>query len=101
MLSFSTLVYFSNIADEPMETRLKAKETNIKFGQSLYVNCSSRANPSPYYQIYKNGNLVQNTSKGEFYVQKVDSSHEGEYKCVPVNHLGKGSAKTLKITVEG
>ena len=65
------------------------------------MNCSSRANPSPYYQLYRNGNLFQNSSNGLFQVKEMDRSHGGDYKCVPVNMFGEGPVKTLTITVEG
>lgn len=90
-----------NVQYKPKETQLKARSTILKFGQKLFLNCSSRANPSPHYQIYRNGNLVQNSGKGEFHVKEVDRSHAGEYKCVPMNQFGEGPEKTLTITVEG
>ena len=40
-------------------------------------------------------------TSGEYFVHKVDRSQQGEYKCIPVNELGLGAEKTIKITVEG
>ena len=88
-------------SDLPRDTQLKATLTSLKVGDNLSLNCSSRANPRPYYQIYKDGNLLQNMTSGEYFVQKVDRSQQGEYKCIPVNELGLGAEKTIKITVEG
>ena len=68
-------------------------------GSVLYEECYTDANPGPHiFLLYFNGNLIRNSSSGEFNVT-VDS--DGVYTCAPINTVGSGDNASFSVTIFG
>ncbi|XP_022803628.1 fibroblast growth factor receptor 4-like isoform X2 [Stylophora pistillata] len=68
-------------------------------GSVLYEECYTDANPGPHiFLLYFNGNLIRNSSSGEFNVT-VDS--DGVYTCAPINTVGSGDNASFSVTIVG
>ena len=91
-------VYF---ADLPTGTRMTpdGNDTVVLAGGSLFLNCTSDANPAVrVFQLIFDSILIATSSSGMF---SVTVRKAGIYTCIPVNEVGSGDSATVKVTVLG
>ena len=87
--------------DLPTSTVLGSvpENTTLLRGSSVYLNCSTDANPTAHvYHFYSSGSRVGNSSSGVF---NITVETDGVYTCVPVNTVGTGDNATISISVVG
>ncbi|XP_022799235.1 deleted in malignant brain tumors 1 protein-like, partial [Stylophora pistillata] len=71
--------------------------TVVLAGGSLFLNCTSDANPAvKEFQLTFGSTLIATSSSGMF---SVTVKTFGIYKCFPVNEVGSGDSATVKVTV--
>ena len=89
------------LADLPTGTRMTSdgNDTVVLAGGSLFLNCTSEANPAVHvFQLIFDSTRVATSSSGMF---SVTVRKAGIYKCIPVNEVGSGDNATVKVTVLG
>lgn len=75
------------------------KDTVVLAGGSLFLNCTSDANPTvSVFQLVFDSALIATSSSGMF---SVTVKKTGMYTCIPVNEVGSGDSATVKVTVLG
>eukprot|EP00794_Sanderia_malayensis_P010648 gene10648-11776_t len=88
---------------EPVGTQFRTNKVNnvARLGQSIAFNCSfTEARPViVYYQIFRDGTLVSNSTSGIFILDPVSLSQEGVYTCIPKNIIGNGLQKQINFTI--
>ena len=74
-------------------------DTVVLAGGSLFLNCTSDANPAvDVFQLKFDSTRVATSSSGMF---SVTVRKAGIYICIPVNEVGSGDNATVKVTVLG
>ena len=97
-MRITNYVYF---ADLPTVTRMipDGNYTVVSAGGSLFLNCTSDANPAVHvFQLIFDSTLIATSSSGMF---SVTVRKAGIYTCIPVNEVGSGDSATVKVTVLG
>ena len=78
---------------------LDLKDTVVLAGGSLFLNCTSDANPTvSVFQLAFDSALIASSSSGMF---SVTVKKAGMYTCIPVNEVGPGDSATVRVTVLG
>eukprot|EP00794_Sanderia_malayensis_P011406 gene11406-12594_t len=74
---------------EPRGTKFTSDKPNHVGGLGLAATftCSAHGNPLIFYQIFKNGLLLRNSTSGILNLASVSLSDEGTYSCIPINNL--------------
>eukprot|EP00794_Sanderia_malayensis_P010647 gene10647-11775_t len=70
-----------------------------QLGGNVTLSCHTSALPVPFYQIYKNGMLLSNTTSASVTLADLLIHNEGNYTCIPRNLLGNGETDSLFLTV--
>ena len=77
-------------------------ENPVFEGESILFICSTVALPTViYYQIFHDGNLVQNNTNRSFFINVSKSYHEGQYECKAVNVVGMNSIGSVRVNISG
>ncbi|CAH3025497.1 unnamed protein product [Porites evermanni] len=88
-----------NVQYKPTETQLTAPSKEAKEGEPFKITCTARANPTPVYQFYRDGKLIQRTSTGVLSFPSIKTEDGGTYRCVPTNKVGEGPEAIVTFTV--
>ena len=94
------IVLFST--DKPRATNLTSnveKMDNVFEGQTITFFCSADSVPPAVYEFRFKREFLGYSKDGEFVIQSVNSSHKGEYECVPSNILGIGDIAAMSLNV--
>ena len=74
-------------------------DTVVLAGGSLFLKCTSEANPAVHvFQLIFDSTRVATSSSGMF---SVTVRKAGIYTCIPVNEVGSGDSATVKVTALG
>lgn len=84
--------------DAPKDTEAKLNTRNIREGQSVTFNCSSKGRPDPTISWFKNSTEV--STGPTWTVESIDSSHDGQYYCEASNKHGTVKSTPVKIDVQ-
>lgn len=93
---------FWNISDAPRTTNLTSTVNPVMEGSPTVLTCDTDARPLPvYYQLYREGVLVHNSTNGTYLLDAAMHYHAGSYECVPFNLAGYGDNATHVLTING
>eukprot|EP00795_Rhopilema_esculentum_P016841 gene16841-8312_t len=70
-----------------------------ELGAITVFTCNADGNPTVFYQMYKDGSLLANTTLGVYTINATSFNDQGTYSCVPVNYRGEGQSVALNFTV--
>ncbi|XP_068686464.1 hemicentin-2-like isoform X2 [Montipora foliosa] len=87
---------------KPRATNLTSnveKMDNVFEGQTIKFFCSADSVPPAVYEFRFKREFLGYSKDGEFVIQSVNSSHKGEYECVPSNILGIGDIAAMSLNV--
>ncbi|XP_068733686.1 peroxidasin-like isoform X2 [Montipora capricornis] len=87
---------------KPRATKLTSnveKMDNVFEGQTITFFCSADSVPPAVYEFRFKRELLGYSKDGVFVIQNVNSSHKGEYECVPSNILGTGDIAAMSLNV--
>ena len=103
MLSSCYIFFSFVIAVTPRNTTLTSDRPNHvgALGHPITITCSAEGVPDIYYGIYRDGNLISNSTNLTFTIPSLALSDEGQYSCIPKNILGAGPTKDFNLTVHG
>ena len=86
----------------PKDTTFNVSANPVLQGDSVVFTCSSLAVPSAvYYQIFLDGNLIQNNTNGTYVLNSAYNYDEGLYECRPINLVGVDSIASKILNVSG
>ncbi|XP_068685522.1 hemicentin-1-like isoform X2 [Montipora foliosa] len=87
---------------KPRATNLTSnveKMDNVFEGQTITFFCSADSVPPAVYEFRFKREFLGYSKDGVFVIQNVNSSHKGEYECVPSNILGTGDIAAMSLNV--
>ena len=94
--------YFVLHVDPPQSISFSVTRTLLRQGDVNLMSChSSDAEPPPYYEVYLNGQLRQNTTEGRLSFVPITHADEGVWGCVARNYVGATEMKNITIDVTG
>ena len=69
-------------------------------GRSVEIECPISANPEPEYTWIKDDVTVHTTSSRILSIERVNSKHAGNYRCIAESPLGNAEA-TVQVAIKG
>ncbi len=89
--------------DKPRETKFTSDKVNAvgNSGESATLNCTAEGTQLIFYQLYKDGVMLRNSTSGVYILNSVSVSDDGVYTCSPLNFLGDGPTRQLSFNVQG
>ncbi|XP_065056158.1 hemicentin-1-like isoform X2 [Rhopilema esculentum] len=69
-------------------------------GDRVTFTCNATALPTSYFEIYRNGILLANSSNQTFTIKSAAISDEGTYQCTAANYIAARRSVALNLTVQ-
>lgn len=90
-----------SVQSAPTISPLSQTVFNLVQGESLYLPCDADGDPPPDIIWYLNNKEFDDGSlneDGTLFIEKVNSLHSGEFKCIAENELGSAE-HVIMVTV--
>ncbi|NXI52839.1 MALT1 protein, partial [Chloroceryle aenea] len=78
---------------------LNPTEQRVEVGKSLQLQCAAMGIPTPCYQWYRNGNLLEHQNKKKLLIAHAKVSDSGTYLCCASNNHGEHWTNAVDIHV--